>query len=89
MIDKAAELGVESIVMGMPHRGRLNILGNVVRKPLSHIFNEFQGGVRPDKEGGYTGSGIYLYDILVPSLACNATTSPVVEVLIKGTCRLS
>jgi len=63
MIDKAAELGVESIVMGMPHRGRLNILGNVVRKPLSHIFNEFQGGVRPDKEGGYTGSGDVKYHL--------------------------
>jgi len=63
MIDKAAELGVESVVIGMPHRGRLNVLGNVVRKPLSHIFSEFQGGVRPNKDGGYTGSGDVKYHL--------------------------
>lgn len=32
MIDHAADLGVDSVVVGMPHRGRLNILGNVFRK---------------------------------------------------------
>ena len=42
-IDKASELGVESITIGMPHRGRLNVLANVVRKPLQSIFNEFKG----------------------------------------------
>jgi len=41
MIDLAADLGVENIVMGMPHRGRLNVLANVVRKPLTAILNEF------------------------------------------------
>ncbi|KAJ8562717.1 hypothetical protein K7X08_031169 [Anisodus acutangulus] len=38
MFDRSADLGVESIVIGMPHRGRLNVLGNVVRKPLRQIF---------------------------------------------------
>ncbi|KAJ1435522.1 Transketolase-like, pyrimidine-binding domain [Sesbania bispinosa] len=38
MFDRASDLGVESIVMGMAHRGRLNVLGNVVRKPLRQIF---------------------------------------------------
>lgn len=42
LIDTAVEEGVENVVMGMPHRGRLNVLANVVRKPLEHIFNEFQ-----------------------------------------------
>lgn len=42
LMDEASKLGVENIVMGMPHRGRLNVLGNVVRKPLEHIFSEFQ-----------------------------------------------
>ncbi|XP_011258328.2 2-oxoglutarate dehydrogenase, mitochondrial isoform X2 [Camponotus floridanus] len=41
VIDKSTELGVESIVMGMPHRGRLNVLANVCRKPLSQIFTQF------------------------------------------------
>lgn len=47
MIDHAAELGVSQIVMGMAHRGRLNVLSNVVRKPFERIFNEFSGGQDP------------------------------------------
>ncbi|XP_066991085.1 2-oxoglutarate dehydrogenase complex component E1 isoform X2 [Anabrus simplex] len=41
VIDKSTELGVESIIMGMPHRGRLNVLANVCRKPLEQIFTQF------------------------------------------------
>lgn len=41
MIDKLTDMGCESLVIGMPHRGRLNVLGNVIRKPLQHIFQEF------------------------------------------------
>jgi 2-oxoglutarate dehydrogenase E1 component len=52
LIDRSAELGVESIVMGMAHRGRLNVLGNVVRKPLEHLFYEFEkGAVIPEDWG--------------------------------------
>lgn len=43
IIDKSSELGVESIIMGMPHRGRLNVLANVCRKPLEQIFTQFAG----------------------------------------------
>jgi 2-oxoglutarate dehydrogenase E1 component len=42
-IDRASELGVHSFVIGMPHRGRLNVLANVMRKPMPLIFAEFQG----------------------------------------------
>ena len=41
IIDNSSELGIESIVMGMPHRGRLNVLANVCRKPLEQIFAQF------------------------------------------------
>ncbi|XP_049794378.1 2-oxoglutarate dehydrogenase complex component E1-like isoform X2 [Schistocerca nitens] len=41
IIDSSTEFGVESIVMGMPHRGRLNVLANVCRKPLEQIFTQF------------------------------------------------
>lgn len=51
LIDQSVELGVESIVMGMPHRGRLNVLSNVVRKPNESIFSEFSGIVEPTVEG--------------------------------------
>eukprot|EP01018_Ginkgo_biloba_P020795 Gb_16333 [translate_table: standard] len=65
MIDRAADLGVESIVLGMSHRGRLNVLGNVVRKPLRQIFSEFSGGIKPaDGEiGSYTGTGDVKYHL--------------------------
>lgn len=44
-IDRCHELGGEKAIVGMPHRGRLSFLANVVRKPLSTIFAEFQGTV--------------------------------------------
>ena len=43
LIDTSAELGVESVVLGMPHRGRLNVLANVMRKPMEQVFYEFAG----------------------------------------------
>jgi len=49
-IDRASELGAHSFIIGMPHRGRLNILANVMRKPMPLIFSEFQGThYTPDK----------------------------------------
>ncbi|XP_043191296.1 2-oxoglutarate dehydrogenase, mitochondrial-like isoform X4 [Amphibalanus amphitrite] len=41
IIDVSSAMGVESFVMGMPHRGRLNVLANVCRKPLEQIFAQF------------------------------------------------
>ena len=43
VIDKSTEYGVECVVMGMPHRGRLNVLANVCRKPLEQILTQFHG----------------------------------------------
>lgn len=43
LIDTGADMGVESIVIGMPHRGRLNVLANVMRKPMEQVFSEFSG----------------------------------------------
>src|SRR5699024_3711854 len=37
---------------GMPHRGRLNVLANIVGKPLSQIFTEFEGNMDPAQAGG-------------------------------------
>ena len=44
IIKRGGNLGVKEIVIGMPHRGRLSILANVMGKPYRAIFNEFQGG---------------------------------------------
>ena len=44
IIKRGGALGVRDIVIGMPHRGRLSVLANVMQKPYRAIFNEFQGG---------------------------------------------
>ncbi len=44
IIKRGGALGVRDIVIGMPHRGRLSVLSNVMQKPYRAIFNEFQGG---------------------------------------------
>ncbi|MEM1238096.1 MAG: 2-oxoglutarate dehydrogenase E1 component [Pseudomonadota bacterium] len=44
IIKRGGALGVKDIVIGMPHRGRLSVLANVMGKPYRAIFNEFQGG---------------------------------------------
>ncbi|XP_077285612.1 oxoglutarate dehydrogenase Nc73EF isoform X2 [Arctopsyche grandis] len=52
VIDVSTKLGVESIVMGMPHRGRLNVLANVCRKPLHQLFTQFAGLEAADDGSG-------------------------------------
>ncbi|WP_244873265.1 2-oxoglutarate dehydrogenase E1 component [Kordiimonas gwangyangensis] len=45
--------GLDEIILGMPHRGRLNVLANVMQKPYRAIFNEFHGGsFKPDDVQG-------------------------------------
>ncbi len=43
IIHTASRFGVEEIIFGMPHRGRLNVLANIMAKPYTAIFSEFQG----------------------------------------------
>lgn len=52
LIDRSVDFGVEDIVIGMPHRGRLNMLSNVVRKPNESIFSEFSGSGALDEGSG-------------------------------------
>ncbi|HEX5599385.1 MAG TPA: 2-oxoglutarate dehydrogenase E1 component, partial [Hyphomicrobiaceae bacterium] len=53
IIKRGGQLGVKEIVIGMAHRGRLNVLANVMGKPYRAIFNEFKGGsFKPDDVEG-------------------------------------
>ena len=53
IIKRGGSLGVRDIVIGMPHRGRLSVLANVMMKPYRAIFNEFQGGsFKPEEVDG-------------------------------------
>jgi 2-oxoglutarate dehydrogenase E1 component len=48
IINKSAELDVKEVVIGMAHRGRLNVLSNILGKTYEQIFTEFEGNVNPD-----------------------------------------
>ena len=53
IIKTGGQNGVEEIIIGMPHRGRLNVLANVLSKPIRAIFHEFHGGsYKPDDVEG-------------------------------------
>ena len=52
IIQTASEHGVEEVVLGMAHRGRLNVLANIMGKTYENIFNEFEGTVPSDTTMG-------------------------------------
>ena len=56
----AADHSLDEVVVGMPHRGRLNVLANIVGKPYAKIFNEFEGNLDP---GTAQGSGDVKYHL--------------------------
>jgi len=55
------ELGAEHALIGMAHRGRLNVLANVLRKPMDRLFAEFHGTepINEDDESKYSGDVKY------------------------------
>ncbi len=61
IIKRGGSLGVQEVVIGMPHRGRLNVLTNVMAKPFVALFHEFKGGsANPDD---IEGSGDVKYHL--------------------------
>jgi 2-oxoglutarate dehydrogenase E1 component len=52
LVEEAARRGVAELVMGMPHRGRLNVLAHILEKPYEVIFAEFEGASLPDDVEG-------------------------------------
>ncbi|MEK9905512.1 MAG: thiamine pyrophosphate-dependent enzyme, partial [Rhodospirillales bacterium] len=61
IIKRGSQLGLEEIVVGMAHRGRLNVLANVLDKPFVNIFSEFQGN--PANPEDVQGSGDVKYHL--------------------------
>ncbi|KQP12972.1 2-oxoglutarate dehydrogenase E1 component [Methylobacterium sp. Leaf93] len=61
IIKRGGALGAKEIVLGMAHRGRLNVLSNVMSKPFRAIFNEFKGGSASPAE--VEGSGDVKYHL--------------------------
>ncbi|WFD29760.1 oxoglutarate dehydrogenase (succinyl-transferring) [Malassezia sp. CBS 17886] len=50
LIDQSVEHGVRNVTIGMPHRGRINVLGNVIRRPIESILHQFADN--SNEEGG-------------------------------------
>jgi 2-oxoglutarate dehydrogenase E1 component len=69
LIEKGSELGGEAFVLGMAHRGRLNVLSNIMQKSYSQIFTEFEEGYIPHS---FEGSGDVKYH---KGFSSNVTTS--------------
>ncbi|MGQ0572789.1 MAG: multifunctional oxoglutarate decarboxylase/oxoglutarate dehydrogenase thiamine pyrophosphate-binding subunit/dihydrolipoyllysine-residue succinyltransferase subunit [Pseudonocardia sp.] len=98
VLDKAAEHELDEVVIGMPHRGRLNVLANIVGKPISQIFREFEGNLDP---GQAHGSGDVKYHLgaegkyfrmfgdgeTVVSLASNPSHLEAVDPVLEGIVR--
>lgn len=71
VIDSSSAFGVDSFIIGMPHRGRLDVLANVCRKPLDKIFCQFD----PKLEAADEGSGDVKYHLGMSHNRLNRTTN--------------
>lgn len=98
VIDQCAEHSLDEVVIGMPHRGRLNVLANIVGKPYSQLFTEFEGNLDPSQAHGsgdvkyHLGStGVYLQmfgdNEIQVSLTANPSHLELVDPVLEGQVR--
>lgn len=93
IVERSSRQGVHELVMGMPHRGRLSVLANILNKPIGSIFSEFEGRMTTETESGDgdvkyhlgysghhpTGDGGKVYLTLTPNPSHLEFVNPVVE----------
>lgn len=97
LMEHAADLGVEDFIIGMPHRGRLNVLTNIMNKTYKDVFTEFEG--RPSEDSLFDGdvkyhmgyssdqisnSGKKIHTSLTPNPSHLETVNPVVEGIARA-----
>jgi 2-oxoglutarate dehydrogenase E1 component len=97
IMEKGSEMGIKEFIIGMPHRGRLNVLVNILRKPYKNVFSEFEG-IEYDDEGllgdvkyhlGYTinrksSTGKNIKFTLAPNPSHLEAVDPVVEGITRA-----
>jgi 2-oxoglutarate dehydrogenase E1 component len=97
IVQNCEKRGIKELVMGMAHRGRLNVLANTLNKPLDVIFNEFQGTFAPDSVGGNGDVKYHLgyrnvrktatgYEVEI-NLAANPSHLEAVDPVVEGKAR--
>ena len=98
LLDRAAELGAMDVVLGMAHRGRLNVQTNLLGRPFQEVFCEFEGSYDPDSlvgsgdvkyHKGYLGeiqteSGKSIRVLLATNPSHLEAVDPVVEGIARG-----
>jgi 2-oxoglutarate dehydrogenase E1 component len=98
LLDDAADAGVEEVVIGMAHRGRLNVLVNTVGRSLARLFSEFEGYVDPSTTQGsgdvkyhlgargshHAASGRDIAVTLAPNPSHLEAVNPVVEGIVRA-----
>ncbi|MDB5260877.1 MAG: 2-oxoglutarate dehydrogenase, partial [Adhaeribacter sp.] len=98
IIDRGSQLGVKEVVIGMAHRGRLNVLANIMGKTYEQIFSEFEGTAVPDLTMGdgdvkyhmgyssevKTSSGNLVNLKLAPNPSHLEAVNPVVEGFVRA-----
>jgi 2-oxoglutarate dehydrogenase E1 component len=96
-LEKCPELGVEEVVMGMAHRGRLSVLANILRKPFDILFDQFSENYVPDAVSGDGDVKYHLgYEAEFPTktggtvevrLAANPSHLEIVNPVVEGKAR--
>lgn len=94
VVNHVSELGVEEVMIGMAHRGRLNVLANIMGKTYEQIFSEFEGTAKPDLtmgDGDVKYHMGYSSDIITPTdnkihlkLAPNPSHLEAVNPVVEG-----
>src|SRR5262245_48635616 len=93
ILERGGEMGVREFVMGMAHRGRLNVLANILRKPYEEVFAEFEENYLPESADGdgdvkyhlgfssdrRTTGGAVVHVSLTPNPSHLEAVNPVVE----------
>lgn len=97
LLQRGAELGVQRAVLGMAHRGRLNVLAHVLKKPMTKIFGEFEGFLDPSMTQGSGDVKYHLgatadYEVggghtVAVELACNPSHLEAVDPVVEGMAR--
>lgn len=97
LMEKGADLGIVDYVIGMAHRGRLNVLTNIMKKPYKEVFTEFEG--RPSEDALFDGdvkyhmgfssdqvsdNGINVHMSLTPNPSHLETVAPVAQGIIRA-----
>jgi len=98
VLKQAATSGLSGVVLGMAHRGRINVLANMMGKPLEKIFNEFEGKIDPESfqgsgdvkyhlgaKGTYVAdNGSSIHMVLAPNPSHLEAVNPVVEGIARA-----